>query len=128
MLIEDLEGKILALHRKESVLEGNKWGVPGGKKNKKTFIETAIGKTFQEARLKFKEEDLNFLGKFKYPAENNNITAYVWIAKTPKISPEINLNTDGHDQFMWEYPKVLLKRDDLMAGMYPILRKFIKIN
>lgn len=127
ILIRNPKGKILVTLRKPFVSEPNRWGVPGGvNKPPDTTLQTAIKKTSREVNLKFTEKDLSFLSKFSYLSEGNNVIFSIWIAEVPEENLKININTDGHSGYMWEDPNKLLKREDLMVGMYPILKKYLE--
>jgi ADP-ribose pyrophosphatase YjhB (NUDIX family) len=128
LLIINKQGQVLVLHRKENVPEGGKWGIPGGKTEKdNTFLNTAILKTTQETGLDFYASNLKHLDTFKFVAEGMQIIYDVWIAKTILTSKsEIDLNLEGHDSYKWEYPEILIKHNDLMVGMYPILKKYLQ--
>ena len=126
IIIQRENGEILILHRKEDVLEGNKWGIPGGKTTvgEKT-VETAIRKTTAETGLAFDEPDLIPVGEFHYQSGDNDIDFTVYLAKVtnPQLA-NLKLNRDGHTQYDWVNPNELVKKDNLMVGMYPILNKF----
>jgi 8-oxo-dGTP pyrophosphatase MutT (NUDIX family) len=125
ILLIDTQGKILALHRKPWVPESNTWGIAGGKIENNNPRQTAINKTYQETEIKLKEKDLSFLKKLKFKVDKNTIVFSAYTYKLNTIEPKIHLNTDGHDKYMWENPETLLQRNDLMTGMYPILKKYL---
>lgn len=130
LLILNKNKEILVLHRKKFVPEGGKWGLPGGKRGKsRTFLETAVMKTKEETGMEFDCRNLKHLDTFRFASEGKQIIYDVWIAQT-LLAPgfKINLNTEGHDEYKWEDPKSLLKRNDLMEGMYPILKGFLQLN
>jgi len=125
ILVIDEKGNLLVLHRKDFVPEGNHWGLPGGKVDEKnTPVETAILKTFQEVKLKYKKKDLRFLGEFKFKSEGNDVIYSAWVVDYN--GEEIKLNLEGHDTYKWASPKDLLQDEDLMEGMYPILTKYLQ--
>lgn len=126
ILVGNRGGNILVLHRESSVPEGNKWGIPGGNIKGRSLIDVALIKTKQETGLEFKEGELSMLGNFSYKADGRDVAFRVYTAKLGKHKPNIVINPDGHDRYLWSNPKILLKRNDLMVGMYPILKKYIK--
>lgn len=126
LVIENDKGEVLVLHRNENVPEGNKYGFPGGKVAEgQKPIEAAKLKTYQEVGLEFNDDSLNFLGEFKFIVDDNKVTYSAWTTKFSGDQKAIKLNTDGHDEFKWDKPETLLKRDDLMVGVYPIIERFV---
>ncbi len=128
ILILNNTSEILVLHRKPSVPEGNRWGLPAGKVLEGGQpIDTAILKTVQEVSLKFQKNQLKHLGEFRFEAVGNNITMNVWVVRLNEDQDsKIKLNYDGHDSYKWQKPESLLEEKDIMVGMYPILRKFLQ--
>jgi 8-oxo-dGTP pyrophosphatase MutT (NUDIX family) len=128
VFVIDDQGRILCLHRKIGFREGGKYGIPGGMVRKsKGILGTAIYKLNNEAGIKCQPEDLKSLGEFKYKVDGVNIVFNLFIFNTKKNQKKIdvNLNLEGHDKLIWEYPTKLLGRKDLMVGMYTLLPAYI---
>ncbi len=127
LLIINKQKEILVLHRVDSVPEGGKWGLPGGKKGKnETSFDAAVLKTLSETGLEFNPQSLTPLDTFNFVSVAKVIIYDVWIVDTFLTSKsKINLNLQAHDDYKWEKPEILLKQKNLMIGMYPILNKFL---
>jgi len=79
-----------------------------------------------EIRIAVNPKDLSFFNKFQYTVESHKVTFSVFIYQWQNNKQNIALNTEGHNKYMWEQPEKLLKRKDLMVGLYPILRRYLK--
>ena len=127
ILVINEDGEVLVLHRKPFVPEGRKWGLPGGKiEEGQEPFDAAKHKALHEVGLKFESDRLDFLGKFEFSAEGNDVVYSVWMARYLDTDGGIKLNKEGHSEFKWQKPEILLKKNDLMVGMYPILKKFLE--
>ena len=129
VFVSDMDGKILCLHRKINFVEGGKYGVPGGVIRKhRGIVGTAIYKLENEVGLIYKKEDLELIGKFEYKSGDKSIVFHLYSLRIIDKSAEnieVNLNLEGHDRYFWETPQNLLKRTDLMVGMYTLLPAYI---
>lgn len=129
VFVTDMDGKILCLHRKTNFIEGGKFGVPGGVIRKHRGISgTAIYKLENEVGMVYKKEDLRLVGKYEYKSGDKSIVFHLYSLQiTDKSSGdiEVHLNLEGHDRYLWETPENLLKRTDLMVGMYTLLPAYI---
>lgn len=131
IIVENQKGEILVLHRKNFVPEGGRWGLPGGGVGEGLEpIEAALLKTRQEVKLEFNKEELRHLGEFKFvDGVGKRATYNAWIARLKSEGDiKINLNLEGHNAYKWEKPERLIKEQDLMVGMYPILEKYLQVK
>lgn len=124
-LIVNSQGQVLVLHRLATLPEGGMWGIPGGKLRENLgMLGTAKMKTELEG-IACEIGELTLLNKYEYDTPVGLIEMHVYLLQRDSNTLEVPMDPVGHDSFMWEYPKVLLERTDLMVGMYPILRDYI---
>ena len=132
-IVEDREGKILVLKRCQSIdskKEPGTLGLPGGLiRPNTTPLESALMKLKAEVGIDTKKSDLEGLSKYSWNDEiqRSRVEFSVFRLKLKGTRPKIIFNDIGHSAYIWNYPQELIKRKDLMMGMYFILPGVYKL-
>lgn len=121
VIIEDDKGQILVIHRKSNVPEGNTWGLVGGKVNPEDIIRDLISKVNQEIGLDLNKCNLRKIKVFEWNVDKK-IVFHLYKVIVKK-NPNINLNREGHSEYMWKKPKELYDNFNLMTGLYRIIEE-----
>ena len=121
IIIENDKGEMLLLLRNKQNPEGETWGLVGGKVTENEDpVDSTIGKIQQEIGVKIEAQDLMFIRTFYW--NRTDIKLKFDVFKVRKNISNIQLNKDGHTDFMWISPKDAVLRKDLMIGLYEILK------
>lgn len=101
-------GKILLLHRHDHKSEGNRWGVPAGKKDSgENIVDAMIREIKEETGQKLSHTQLEYLTKVyvKYPEYH-----FIYHMFRTKLNggPEIILSKDEHKAYKWVSPREAL--------------------
>ncbi len=122
----EYDDKILMLHRQEHCVQGNCWGVPGGKINKtENPLQAAIGETLEETGFDISKQRITNLGKvyIKYPKHDE---IYHMFKCPPVEHPgSVKISFDEHKGFTWVTPKdalkmnLMLEEDTCIEMVYP---------
>ncbi len=132
-IVEDREGKILVLKRSQSIeskKEPGTLGLPGGLiRPSTTPLESALMKLKSEVGIDTKRSDLEDLSEYLWNDEiqRSKVKFFVFRLKLKGPHPKIIFNDVGHSGYLWDYPQELIKRKDLMMGMYFILPGVYKL-
>lgn len=107
-VVMEVDGEVLLLKRSKSANNPSLWNFPGGGVEKKETIKTsAVREVWEEAGIKIKESDLEFL----YREEKSKRVLYFYRVKFDKY-PTVKLN-DESSKFKWvkwsKFPKNLHK-------------------
>jgi 8-oxo-dGTP pyrophosphatase MutT (NUDIX family) len=116
-------GEVLVLKRHPQDPEGNSWGLVGGKIEKgENAIAAAQRETQEEIGQIIDTTRFNLLKTYTWPRDDASIhfVTFECIVETPKF--QIALDREEHISHMWETPAKLYQRNDLMTGLYPILK------
>ncbi len=118
--------QILMLHRQEHCVQGNSWGIPGGKINKsETPLQAAIRETLEETGFDISKQRITDLGKvyIKYPKHDE---IYHMFKCQPVEHPgSVKISFDEHKGFTWVTPKdalkmqLMLEEDVCIEMVYP---------
>mgnify|MGYP001590472282 CR=1 FL=1 len=128
LIVENSEGEILALLRRDDKSEGNKWGLVAGRIERKEPKEEAIiREAYEETRLVIQTKDLDFIGFFKWLRDNLIIEFTVYKLEV-ETNTEIVTSDDEFKNYMWISPKTLAKRSDLRQGLHDVLETIYKIT
>lgn len=121
----EYQDKILLLHRQENKLQGNLWGIPGGKLEKlESPIEAAVRETLEETGFDISKREIVYSGKvyIKYPDLDY---IYHMIQCTPAEHPgDVKIDFEAHKGFTWVTPKdalkmaLMLDEDDCIKLIY----------
>lgn len=129
VIFENEEGQILVLRRHPQDPEGTTWGLVGGKVEKDEDITTTairevqeeIGHTIDPAKLQF----------FKtYHWDRDDLDIIFDVFRLPSLTSHVTLEIEQieHTEHLWATPQELYPRQDLMTGLYPILRDVYSIG
>lgn len=106
----EFEDKILLLHRQDHTSQGNLWGIPGGKLEKRELpLEAAIREVQEETGFDISEQDICYFGKvyIKYPTFDY---IYHMIRCKPAEYPgDVKITFKEHKGFTWVTPEDALK-------------------
>jgi len=105
-----LKGKILLLHRCDNKLEGNKWGLPGGKVDKEDAdIKKAILREVkEETGISLDEESLFFHRTF-FVSHLGFSFYYHYFNSELKELPNLVIFESEHKSFAWVTPEEALE-------------------
>ena len=125
VLIENNEGQILVLLRPETDLEPNTYGLIGGGIKFWESKEKALSReVYEETKLKINPEDFKFLKTYRsaWKVSDLNINFELFSYKLDQLNPQIILDSNEAVGSLWETPRELYERKDLMIGLYVILK------
>lgn len=120
-------GEFLLVRRNVNKIEGNKWGLPGGKIEKlETRDSAVIREVNEEVDIKLKRSQLKYVTKVyvKYPTFH--YIFYIYEAKL-KRKPVVNLKADEHNDYKWVKYKDSLDLN-LVSGNRTCLRLIHKLT
>jgi len=108
------DGEILLMKRVPGKVQGNKWGVPGGKPDKGEALEQAlVREVAEETGIELSPQALKKIGVayVRYPEfDFTNHQYHVTLSERP----EVNLKLDEHSDYVWATPQETLKMDLIM--------------
>ena len=126
-IFENDEGKILILRRQRNSPEGGTLGLVGGTVVPgETNMRTALKKIKQEIGINAEPSDIELKDSFRWNRPDLDIAFDLYKSKIDIHGEIINLDIEGSSEYMWISPEDASKRDDLMEGLYDILRKVYK--
>lgn len=109
-------GQILLLHRQNHILEGNKWGIPGGKVEKnETILQAAIREVKEETGLDISQQSIEALEPvyIEWPG-NYHFVYYAFRTELVGDPSAVKINFKEHKGFTWVTPADALKMDLLL--------------
>jgi 8-oxo-dGTP diphosphatase len=122
-IIENNLGEILVLKRHKRDPEGNTYGLVGGKiDSKETEEQSAIREIKEEIGLTIQPNELEFVRSYHWDRSDLDIFFDVYKLSFKNDWPELILPKNEITNYMWDTPRNLTKRDDLMLGLYEILK------
>ena len=129
ILIENKKGEILVLLRQKDRPEPNTYGLPGGKVELNEATKNAcIRETYEETKLNVNPKDLEHLKTYNdWQSSGLDIKFEIFRYWLNEENPEIILEPTEATSYMWQTPKELYKRKDLMVGLYIILKDIYKL-
>ena len=128
VVFEDKDGNILVLRRHSASREGDKWGLVGGNiDDGENSIQAAIRETSEEINHKISKLDLEFVKSYQWEHDDADISFDVFMYKIDQDKGVIKLDTNENTEHLWARPETLYVRDDLMKGLYPILKDSYKV-
>lgn len=126
IIFENQNGEILLLQRDAVSLEPLKWGLAGGLiEPGEDPVDGVIREAIEETGFEIDKEKLRFIKTFNWNINGNDITFDVYsyqIENDQKIEIQLSELVDSQ----WIRPEAASQRDDLMEGMYPILKEVFK--
>lgn len=129
VMFENEHGQILVLRRHPRDPEGATWGLVGGKVDPgEDKIQTAVRETQEEIGHTIDPSQLQFLKTYHWDRDDLDITFEVFRLKTSSDELTLEIEKEESTEHMWANPHDLQKRDDLMIGLYPILKDFYPVG
>ncbi len=123
VIFEDIDGEILVLKRQTGSPEENTWGLVGGNVDRgEDGVTAAIREAEEEIGYSIPAEELHYQRTYVWERENITITFEVFQYRISKDEIDIDLDTAENTGHMWAMPNDLYKLQDLMTGLYPILK------
>lgn len=123
IIFEDETGEVLVLKRHENSPEANTWGLVGGNIDPgEDQLQAAIRESEEEIGHAMPHEKLQFIRRYVWERDEATITFEVYKYSVAKHEIDIVLQEDEATDYTWQLPKKLYERQDLMAGLYPILK------
>lgn len=126
ILFETLDGKILTLLRsdkKSKDEECDTWGLVGGKIEEKELpIYAAMREIKEEINYDAHKDELECLSDYFWDRENISIKFFTYKIKVNnEFKP--SLMNDEHIKYEWVKPLECYKKNNLMKGLYDIIKK-----
>ena len=121
------EGEILLLHRQNNKTEGDKWGVPAGKKEERETESEAIAREMrEETGLDLHSGLFQYFDKVyvRYPDYD-----FVYHMFTVKLEerPNVLINESEHKNFQWADPQRALELN-LIRDEDQCIRLFYRVH
>lgn len=119
--LEADDGSFLLMKRSAIVYEGGKWGLVGGAPDPALSLREGLAaKVASELHRNYAPEDFISLGYFHLAHPDLLICAHVYkLAVGERFTPFLH---EGHTDFAWVTADQALERDDLMTGLYKVLK------
>ena len=129
VIFENEHGQILVLRRHPQDPEGATWGLVGGQVEPgEDTTETAIRETEEEIGHRIEPSQLQFMKTYHWDREDLDLTFEVFRLQTTTNRVTLELNQSESTEHLWANPQELLKRHDLMIGLYPILKAHYSVG
>lgn len=123
ILFEDESGEVLVLKRHSSSPEPNTWGLVGGKIDEgEDKITAAIREASEETGHVVPRAELQYLRTYNWHRTDSTIMFEVFKYKVNKIDINVHLESNKSTDYKWAMPQDLYPTQDLMVGLYPILK------
>jgi 8-oxo-dGTP pyrophosphatase MutT (NUDIX family) len=121
------KGKILFLLRNKNKPQGNLYGVPAGKVEKKESVEKAIEREIkEETGLVVAMKDLEFQKVFNVTYDEYSFKFHVYHLYLDK-EPVIQINKGEHKSYVWSSPEEALKLD-LIEDEDNVIKELFNLN
>lgn len=129
VIFEDDNGQILVLRRHPQGPEGNTWGLVGGKVEPGEDEATAAKREVEEEiGHRFDLNKLQHIKTYYWQRDDAEITFAVFLLFSQQKDVVLDINQNEHTEHLWAKPEELYKRQDLMIGLYPILKDRYKLT
>lgn len=121
-IFQNEQGQVLVLKRHPQDPEGGLWGLVGGKiDNDETPAKAIQREVYEEIGQIIDTEKLSPVKAYTWARDELRICFTVY-AVLPQKNIAIVLDPKEHTASMWASPAELYQRNDLMAGLYPVLK------
>ncbi len=126
--IIESEGQIVLLQRKNSSIQGNKWGIPSGKVEDKEDLLSAIQREIEEeTQIKISKDQIKKIKIYRVRhIPGYDFIYYLFYTKIPERH-KIKLDKNEHLKAVWINPKDVLKLP-LVEGTEKYIKKFYKLR
>lgn len=101
------QDKILLLHRRDSIAEGNRWGIPGGKVNKQEPLsEAVIREIEEETGYSLDPEHVHLIATLYIRVPNFDFAYHMFDYQKEITNPgAVKINFAEHKGFTWVTPQ-----------------------
>lgn len=124
----EFENKILFLKRSPHKLQGDTWGIPGGKLDEnETPRAAAVREVFEEVGLSLQEDDLEEIGEMYIRGALNDYIFYRFRVRFLEL-PVLNVRLEEHVEARWVTIEDALKLPLIYGGEEALLnyQRFIE--
>ena len=105
------DGEFVLLHRQPYKTHGNKFGLPAGKVDPGETIHQAMSREIrEETGLDISEENLQYIDSILVRNEGHDF-GYHMFATNLSVKPEIRINPNEHQGYIWASPREALEMD-----------------
>ncbi len=120
--IIESKGKIILLKRKDSKVEGGKWGIPSGKVEKEeSLLDSIKREIIEETGIEVNKKEIKFIKTYKVRSPRYDFIYHLFYTKIPNME-EILLNNEEHLKAIWISPHKALELP-LVEGTEKFLEK-----
>lgn len=131
IIFESLDGKILTLLRsnnKTKEEECGSWGLVGGKiEDGEQPSDAAIRETKEEINYNLNSSNLEYLSEFIWDRKNMSITFHTFkVIVDKEFKPDLQGNE--HICHEWSNPKSCYQKNNLMLGLYDIIKRHYNLD
>lgn len=122
VIFENSHKEILVLRRQSEKVEGETWGLVGGKVDiGEDKYQAIVREAKEETGVSINMSNLVFLKTYHWKRTDGDFI-FETFKYLIKDALDIDLNTQENVEFIWAVPEELYARKDLMIGLYPILK------
>lgn len=123
VVFQDTNGFIMLLLRHPRGDEGGTWGLVGGKRDEgESSIDAAIRETKEEIGLNLEPQSLKFIRSYKWTRAIYEVSFDVYLCLLNERPINVQLDLEENVKYGWFSPRDAYAREDLMEGLYPILK------
>lgn len=124
VIIRNSENQILVYKNKNN-LEGNTYKFVCGKiEIDESSTQAAIREMKEEIGVEFQENGLIFIKNYQWIRDDISLDFDVNLIKLERNDLVVDLQKQEVTEYLWETKENLLERNDLMIGLYEILKEF----
>ena len=119
-LFIEFEGRILLLHRHEDKLQGNRWGIPGGKLEPgETPLQAVIREVEEETAYRFSEEMVTHVKTVYVERDSqDHFVFHMFRAQLTERPDKVKIDFYDHKGFTWVTPADSLKLNLVQDASY----------
>ncbi len=123
ILFEDEFEEVLVIKRHPNSPEPNTWGIVGGKIDAGEDKATAaIREAKEETGHDVPRAELKYIRTYTFHRTDSTITFEVFKYNVKMRDVHVVLEVNKGIDYKWAMPQDLYQRQDLMIGLYPILK------
>jgi 8-oxo-dGTP diphosphatase len=118
---------VLVLKRNTDILEGATWGLVGGKIEDGEIPKlAAIRECKEEIGVQVSENELEPLATYLWDRDTYELKFELFRCRKENLV--IQLDERENTEYRWEKPQDLVSEENLMLGLYPILKDTYALN